>query len=45
MGETTDGRLRPIRYISKAFTESESKWKAQHQELYAIKYALEAFRP
>ena len=39
------GKLRPIRYVSKAFTETESRWKIQHQELYAIKFALESFRP
>ena len=45
LGQTIEGRLRPIRYLSKAFTENESKWQAQHQKLSAIKYALEAFRP
>ena len=44
LGQTIDRRLRPIRYLFKAFTESESKWQAQHQELYATKHALEEFR-
>ena len=45
LAQNINGKLRPIRYVSKAFTETESRWKIQHQELYAIKFALESFRP
>ena len=44
LAQNINGKLRPIRYVSKAFTETESRWKIQHQELYAIKFALESFR-
>ena len=45
LAQNINGKLGPIRYVSKAFTETESRWKTQHQELYAIKFALEFFRP
>ena len=45
LAQNINGKLRPIRYVSKAFTETESRWKIQHQELYAIKFAFESFRP
>ena len=45
LAQNISGKLCPIRYVSKAFTETESGWKIQHKELYAIKFALESFRP
>ena len=45
LAQNISGKLRAIRYVSKAFTETESGWKIQQKELYAIKFALESFRP
>ena len=45
LAQNINGKLRQIRYVSKAFTETESRWKIQQQELYAIKFAFESFRP
>ena len=36
--------LRPVRFASKAFTPTESRWPTAHQELFAVKWALEQFR-
>ena len=40
-----DGRLRPVRFVSRAFKLPKGRWHKTHQELYAIKWALEQFRP
>ena len=39
------GELRPIRYVSRAFNPVESRWDTVHQELFAIKWALDHCRP
>ena len=40
-----DNELRPVRYASQAFTQTESHWPTAHQELFAVKWAMEHFRP
>ena len=40
-----DNELRPVRYASRAFTQTESHWSTAHQELFAVKWAMEHFRP
>ena len=39
------GELRPIRYASSAFNPVESHWDTVHQELFAIKSALDNWSP
>ena len=39
------GELRPIRYASRAFNPVESRWDTVHQELFAIKWALDNCHP
>ena len=39
-----DGHLRPVRFASRSFTPTESRWPTTHQELFAIKWGLENFR-
>ena len=40
-----DNELRPVRYESRAFTQTESHWPTAHQELFAVKWAMEHFIP
>ena len=40
-----DNELRPVRYASRAFTQTESHRPTAHQELFAVKWAMEHFRP
>ena len=40
-----DNELRPVRYASREFTQTESYWPTAHQELFAVKWAMEHFRP
>ena len=40
-----DNELTPVRYTSRAFTQTESHWPTAHQELFAVKWAMEHFRP
>ena len=40
-----DNELRPVRYASRAFTQTESNWPTAHQELFAVKWTMEHFRP
>ena len=37
--------LHPVRFASCAFTLPEDHWRTTHQELYAMKWALEQFHP
>ena len=40
-----DNELRPVRYASRAFTQNDTHWPTVHQELFAVKWAMEHFRP
>ena len=40
-----NGQLRPVKFASHSFTPTESRWPTTHQELFAIKWGLEHFRP
>ena len=44
LAQQHNGTLRPVRFASKAFTPTESRWPTAHQELFAVKWALEQFR-
>ena len=44
LAQRHNGVLRPVRFASKAFTATESRWPTAHQELFAVKWALEQFR-
>ena len=35
--------LRPVRFASRSFNPTESRWPTAHQELFAVKWALETF--
>ena len=39
------GKLRPVKFSSRSFNPTESRWPTTHQELYAVKWALEQNRP
>ena len=39
------GVLRPVKFASRSFTPVEGRWPTTHQELFAVKYSLEHFRP
>ena len=44
LAQEKDGVLRPVRFVSQAFTPAESRWTTMHQELFAGKWGLEQFR-
>ena len=39
------GELRPIKFASRSFTPVEACWPTTHQELFAVKWSLDHFRP
>ena len=43
--QENNGSIRPVRFASRAFNYTESRWETMHQELYAVKWGLEQFRP
>ena len=45
LAQRHEGQLKPVRYASRSFTPTESRWPTAHQELFAVKWALEHFRP
>ena len=44
LAQEIGGTLRPVSFASRSFTATESRWPTVHQELFAIKWALERFR-
>ena len=45
LAQYKDNQLRPVRFASRAFTPAESRWHTLQQELFAVKWGLEKFRP
>ena len=45
LAQMHNGQLRPVKLASRSFTPTESRWPTTHQELFAIKWGLEHFRP
>ena len=45
LAQMHNGQLRPVKFASRSFTPTESRWPTTHQELFAIKWGLEYFRP
>ena len=45
LAQMHNGQLRPVKFASRSFTPTESRWPTTHQELFAIKWGLEHFRP
>ena len=45
LAQQVKGELKPVRFASRAFSETESRWHTMQFELYAIKWALDQFRP
>ena len=45
LSQCHEGALRPVKFASRSFTPVEGRWPTTHQELFAIKYSLEHFRP
>ena len=39
------GKLRPVRFASRVFSDTESGWHTMQMELFGVKWALEQFRP
>ena len=44
LAQRIDGSLRPMRFASRSFNPTESRWPTAHQEFFAVKWALERFR-
>ena len=44
-GQVADGKLRPVKFSSRSFSPTESRWPTTHQELFAVKWGLEQYRP
>ena len=44
LAQRQNGSLRPVRFASRSFNPTESRWPTAHQELFAVKWALETFR-
>ena len=40
-----EGKLGPVRFVSRAFSDTESGWYAMQMELYGVKWVLGRFRP
>ena len=45
LAQMHNGQLCPVKFVSRSFTPTESRWPTTHQELLAIKWGLEHFRP
>ena len=45
LAQNFDGQLRPVGFASRSFTPTNSRWSTAHQELFAVKLALEHSRP
>ena len=45
LAQMHNGQLRPVKFASRSCTPTESRWPTTHQELFAIKWGLEHFRP
>ena len=45
LAQIHNGQLPPVKFASRSFIPTESHWPATHQELIAIKWGLEHFRP
>ena len=45
LAQQINHELKPVRFVSRAFSEIESRWHTMQMELFAVKWALEQFRP
>ena len=45
LAQCKDNQLRPVRFASRAFSPAEFQWHTLQQELFAVKWGLEHFRP
>ena len=45
MQEDDQHHLRPLQYTSHAFSPTQKRWDTSEQELYAVKWAVEQWRP
>ena len=39
------GKLRPVKFSSRSFNATESRWPTTHQELFAVRWSLDQDRP
>ena len=39
------GKLRPVKFASRSFNATESRWPTTHQELFAVKWSLDQHCP
>ena len=45
LAQEHNGSICPVRFASRALHNTESSWETMHQELYAVKWGMEQFRP
>ena len=45
LAQLHNGELRPVKFASRSFTPAEARWPTTHQELLAMKWSLDHFRP
>ena len=45
LAQYKDDELRPVCFASRPFTPAESRWHRLQQELFAVKWGPEQFRP
>ena len=43
LAQRQNGSLRPVRFASRSFNPTESRWPTAHREIFAVKWALETF--
>ena len=45
LAQLHNGELRPVKFASRSFTPVQARWPTTHQELFAVKWSLDHFRP
>ena len=45
LDHSCQGKLRPVKFASRSFNTTESRWPTTHQELFAVKWSLDQHRP
>ena len=45
LAQENNSSIRPVRFTSHSFNNTESCWETMHQKRYAVKWGLEQFRP
>ena len=45
LAQWCQGKLRPVKFASRSFNATESRWPTTHQELFAVKWSLDQHHP